>query len=483
MDLPLSKRLKDSLSRLDIKTLCDIRKIEEEGFRRINDIGYKSINELKEFLDELTLSSQQEDNLITDDEQVVDVPEDVEPEPEVLNLLDCFEKKLSEREKFVIYNRVGLYGPEKTLEELGEIMGGITRERVRQLESRGIRILRDAYTDGILQDLVIERFKEYGDRVSFFSEIDLKNKWYQKDSLMKILLNIFDDEYQVITHTKLRTDKILANKRYALEKEFVDLINELSTINKLVSLNDLSEKFKIPVHIIKGINGILIKDGVVGLNSNKSLFYRGNPGKIYATLKRCGQPMSINDICKELNFTHNQVRGAIERLPDAVNVGLSMYALKEWGYLEGSISDVAFYYLKEANRPLSYRQLRSLIDKQRIVKENSIYAGLSNDERLVLLEDGYWALKEWKCDNVFKRRYQYKEYEIEATEALLDILNSKKEFMSLKQIVKLITTKYGDRASSSLPTYYAVVRNLKETGKLIELKQGRFCYYKISDET
>jgi hypothetical protein len=193
--------------------------------------------------------------------------------------------------------------------------------------------------------------------------------------------------------------------------------------------------------------------------------------------------MSINDICKELNFTNNQVRGAIERLPDAVNVGLSMYALREWGYLEGSISDVAFYYLKEANRPLSFRQLRSLIRKQRIVQENSIYAGLSNDERLVLLEDGYWALKEWGYDNVAKRRYQYKEYEIEATEALLDILNSKKEFMSLKQIVKLITSKYGDRASSSLPTYYAMVRNLKETGKLIELKKGRFCYYKISDET
>ena len=50
MDLPLSKRLKDSLSRLGIKTLCDIRKIEEEGFRRINDMGYKSINELKEKL-------------------------------------------------------------------------------------------------------------------------------------------------------------------------------------------------------------------------------------------------------------------------------------------------------------------------------------------------------------------------------------------------------------------------------------------------
>lgn len=483
MDLPLSKRLKDSLSRLGIKTLCDIRKIEEEGFRRINDMGYKSINELKEFLDELTLSSQKEDNLVTDDGQVVDVPEDVEPEPEVLNLLDCFEKKLSEREKFVIYNRVGLYGSEKTLEELGEIMGNITRERVRQIESRGVSILKDTYKDGTLQDPVIEQFKEYGDRVSFFSEIDLKNKWYEKDSLMKILLNIFNDEYQVITHTKLRTDKILANKRYALEKKFIDLIDELSTINKLISLNDLSEKFKIPVHIIKGINGVVIKDGVVGLNSNKNLFYRGNLGKIYAVLKRYGQPMSINDICKELNFTNNQVRGAIERLPDAVNVGLSMYALREWGYLEGSISDVAFYYLKEANRPLSFRQLRSLIRKQRIVQENSIYAGLSNDERLVLLEDGYWALKEWGYDNVAKRRYQYKEYEIEATEALLDILNSKKEFMSLKQIVKLITRKYGDRASSSLPTYYAMVRNLKETGKLIELKKGRFCYYKISDET
>jgi len=49
---------------------------------------------------------------------------------------------LSEREKKVIMLRFGIkYGPPKTLEEVGKVFN-VTRERVRQIESKALKKLR-----------------------------------------------------------------------------------------------------------------------------------------------------------------------------------------------------------------------------------------------------------------------------------------------------------------------------------------------------
>lgn len=64
---------------------------------------------------------------------------------------------LNEQEKKVIEKRFGLYGEEpKTLEEIGKIFG-VTRERIRQIESKAIRKLRNPakkkYLRGYLEDM------------------------------------------------------------------------------------------------------------------------------------------------------------------------------------------------------------------------------------------------------------------------------------------------------------------------------------------
>lgn len=477
-DLSISKRLKEALLRLGFKTLQELKDLKEDELNNISGIGYKSINELKDLLITNSIELKENHEVEPDSSEVLDVEGKRQEESHVLNLASYIEKELSERERFVIYNRVGLYGQEKTLEELGEIMGNITRERVRQIESRGITMLKNAYALGVLEDPLIEEFKTYGDRVSFYSEIELDNKAYPKNCLSAILLNMFSDEYEIVSNSKLGEDKILSRKKLELEKGITDLLAELSETDSLRNLKDLSDIYKVPVHIIKGINGIVMHDGFVGLDSNKNLFYQGVTGKIYATLKEFGRPVKIDEICKKANLSHNQVRGAMERVQDAVNVGLSTYALKEWGYIEGFIPDVAVHYLKQANQPLSFKNLKSLILKQRVVKENSIYPGLSNDGRLVLLDDGYWALSEWGYENVRESNFEYREYEVNATEALMDILNTNKEFMSMRQIFNKIKSKYGERASSSWPTYYLAIQKLKETGDVVEMKNGRYCYYK-----
>ena len=59
-----------------------------------------------------------------------------------------FEKYLTERERKILYLYYGLdEGEERTLEEIGRIFG-VTRERIRQIESKTLNKLRDhAFAD------------------------------------------------------------------------------------------------------------------------------------------------------------------------------------------------------------------------------------------------------------------------------------------------------------------------------------------------
>ena len=63
-------------------------------------------------------------------------------------------KELRPREKEVIRARYGLdSGAEKTLEEVGKMLG-VTRERVRQIESKAIKKLQQSKKIKILQDFL-----------------------------------------------------------------------------------------------------------------------------------------------------------------------------------------------------------------------------------------------------------------------------------------------------------------------------------------
>jgi DNA-binding winged helix-turn-helix (wHTH) protein len=59
-------------------------------------------------------------------------------------------------------------------------------------------------------------------------------------------------------------------------------------------------------------------------------------------------------------------------------VGRGIYALAEWGYKPGVVSDIITEVLKEAGKPLSRDQIIEEVLKRRFVKKNTILVGLSN---------------------------------------------------------------------------------------------------------
>lgn len=100
-----------------------------------------------EFVDKAGISSSEIDKYIL---PYVEIPDDLEGEDDIENLLDStlevlMKEKLSllkEKEKLVIELRYGLLdGQSRTLEEVGSVLN-VTRERIRQIESKALRRLR-----------------------------------------------------------------------------------------------------------------------------------------------------------------------------------------------------------------------------------------------------------------------------------------------------------------------------------------------------
>ncbi len=61
-----------------------------------------------------------------------------------------------------------------------------------------------------------------------------------------------------------------------------------------------------------------------------------------------------------------------------VLVGRGIYALSEWGYKPGVVSDIILDVLKKSDRPMPREDIIEAVMKKRLVKKNTVLVGLSN---------------------------------------------------------------------------------------------------------
>ena len=79
-----------------------------------------------------------------------------------------------------------------------------------------------------------------------------------------------------------------------------------------------------------------------------------------------------------------------------VLVGRGIYALAEWGYKPGVVSDIIREVLVEAKRPLSREEIIDAVMKKRMVKKNTILVGLSNKKLFKKIDKNLYDLSETK---------------------------------------------------------------------------------------
>ncbi len=330
---------------------------------------------------------------------------------------------LPERESEVLQKRNSLSDfPKHTLEQIGKDFN-ITRERVRQIEREGLRKLKTLdhskldLPSGDLESLIIDYLKSNGGAMAEWHLITnlLQDK---EDSEAKaldfILTNLLSekinrvpttDKYNVVWHL----ENVDLSKILEISSALHDIINKHGSP---LHVEDLSGKFKSNKHYSKVDSNEAetqkMIEALLGLNKNLNKNILNQWGqetwttvrpkrmtdKAYLIMLKEDRPLhfaEVADLINQVNFDRKKAHPATVHneliLDDKyVLVGRGIYALKSWGYKEGTVADIIAEILKQG--PMIKKDITEEVLKQRLVQKTTITLVLMNKDKFGRLEDG-----------------------------------------------------------------------------------------------
>ncbi len=319
---------------------------------------------------------------------------------------------LPKRSREVLERRfgVGKSRERKTLEAIGSSYG-ITRERVRQIEAHGLNKLRRneprEKKREVFDLLKNELLKRGGisEEDKFLTELaalpEDKNPirfLLALDSEVKRLKEDDDFHYRWSADDKLASsaEASLKNLHEELEGseplEGTELKSKLAEHAKKVSGEDLDEPaLSSWLSISKRLGQN--KLGEWGLVDSPHISPRGVRDLAYLVMKKHGSPLHFAETAAAIKKTlgekaHVQtVHNELIKDDRFVLVGRGLYALKEWGYEPGTVSDIIRKILASAG-PLEKEKLMEKVLKERHVKPATILINLQNKKNFKPLEDG-----------------------------------------------------------------------------------------------
>lgn len=152
--LALSVRLTNVLRKLNVDTLGDLEKFSIQNIKQSKNIGKKTVEELRTFLNRIGQASNLETLVGT---IIENLPTELDLN-DLISFINRFLNGLPEREREIFLYRLGGTSDEKifTLDEVGEKFA-LTRERVRQIEGNIIRKLNSRLTG--ISERALEKIK------------------------------------------------------------------------------------------------------------------------------------------------------------------------------------------------------------------------------------------------------------------------------------------------------------------------------------
>lgn len=324
---------------------------------------------------------------------------------------------LPERSRKVLVHRFGLIGTgeRRTLDAIGKEYG-ITRERIRQIESHGISSIRESEfykkhsasiedlkkavqeLGGVLAEHVIlnEIPKTTADRnhVIFLLNVGHHFNYRRED-------NDFHARWHIDHVLNESVEKALGKLYKSVEQD--TLIAEDDFVKMFTKfLEEENVKNRPSEHVTRWllISKRLAKNplGEWGRVESPHVRIRNTRDFAYLTLKRHGSPMHFTEVAKGITklfgrethpaTTHNEL------IKDKrfVLVGRGLYALNEWGYAPGVVRDVIANILKR-DGPLTRQEIIERVKRERYVKDATVMVNLQsgafsreNDGRYSILD-------------------------------------------------------------------------------------------------
>ena len=317
------------------------------------------------------------------------------------------------KQRKVIEGRFGLKGKRFTLQEIGDELG-VTRERIRQIESQGLQRVRPRikkeldwlikHANAFLEDVGGVRRDDYFMReVRHIGNID---KVEHIDSKLRFVFLIsgspqfhgedarVEDFWYVNDGAKQRMTAFL-NKVVS----FFDKQDKTALFEDKVYLDKLSD---IVTHHYVAISKQFDTNvfGDFGLKKWPEIQPKVVRDKAYLVLKKQRRPLHFRDIARlitELGIdtkpTHMQtVHNELIKDARFVLVGRGTYGLQEHGFEGGTVREVIERILKESGA-LSSDEVLRLVGERKILKENTILLNLQNRKHFKRLEDGRYAVR------------------------------------------------------------------------------------------
>jgi hypothetical protein len=311
---------------------------------------------------------------------------------------------LPDRVRKVLIDRFGLQGSGKgrTLEAIGKEYG-ITRERIRQIESGGIASVRESEGYENHSRTLDELKKVIQELGSVLSETTILNTIPKSDAERNHVLFILtvghhftDKREDADFHRRWHVDGSLAE---SVENALVELYEAIDP-SVLLPEDEFLTQF---AHALKSA-GIKNRDeetmrrwlliskrlgrnplGEWGRTESPHVRIKNTRDFAFLTLKRHGSPMHFTEVAKGIRdlfkreahpaTTHNEL------IKDGrfVLVGRGLYALKEWGYAPGVVREVIRGVL-ERGGTLSRDEIIDRVKRERYVKDATIVVNLQHSE-------------------------------------------------------------------------------------------------------
>lgn len=328
---------------------------------------------------------------------------------------------LPKREQDIITRRFGLFNKnQETLDSIGRYYN-ITRERVRQIQDHGLNVLKNKIIPANPKfnkyfNNINQKIEEIGGIVKEGRLVNILKKKEEDKNYLNFLF-VLNKEINFYKENNNFHSRWVSQKRKEDLPKIENAVNALvssTAPNQVVSYDDILKNFQSKLksvaykEIIEDKN-ILCSWIEISRYLDKNIFgewgnissYHINPKGIkdyaYLSMRRHGSPMHFKEVSRSIEEhfkkpAHIQtVHNELIKDNRFVLVGRGLYALKEWGYIPGTVKDVIKNIISGAGK-ISKEELVKRILKERHVKETTIAINLQNKNVFRKHQDGTYGL-------------------------------------------------------------------------------------------
>ena len=314
---------------------------------------------------------------------------------------------LNERSRDVLISRFGIGKREyETLEAIGQRYS-ITRERVRQIESDALKAAKEKQRDPIVAQMyrALEDFVRNAGGV--MDEQVLRRdfarehfKAQEEPMIWRGLVNLLlvsGDKFHEAPARDIFSKRWYMDQNLLQEQEkfCTALVGHFKKADRVLKTEELVTFGKT---VLPQASDAVILNYVAACTAIKSNVFdqwglrdwpeirpRGVKDKAHLVLKEHGKPLHFTEVAQKINEAEFSPRPALaqtvhnELIKDSrfVLVGRGLYALRDWGYEEGTVRDIIADELKSKG-PLTKEEVVKAVLVRRFVKPSTVILNLNS---------------------------------------------------------------------------------------------------------